>query len=94
MRYGYHKDPSYQKHPKESSDYITNPAKTDESCWCPLMAAESKRRTLSLKTLQWAMNKGNNLAHHLIQAFEPGEVEYEKPMLSASSLPMKYLGKV
>ncbi len=29
------------------------------------------------KTRQWAMNKGNNLAHHLIQAFEPGEVTPE-----------------
>ncbi len=24
------------------------------------------------------MDKGNNLAHHLIQSFEPGEVDYEK----------------
>ena len=25
-----------------------------------------------------AIDKGNNLAHHLIQSFEPGEVDYEK----------------
>ena len=28
--------------------------------------------------LSQAMQKGNNLAHHLIQSFEPGEVDYEK----------------
>ena len=29
-------------------------------------------------TLSQALDKGNNLAHHLIQAFEPGEIDYEK----------------
>ena len=29
-------------------------------------------------TLAQAIDKGNNLAHHLIQSFEPGEVDYEK----------------
>ena len=29
-------------------------------------------------TLAQAIEKGNNLAHHLIQSFEPGEVDYEK----------------
>ena len=29
-------------------------------------------------TLSQALDKGNNLAHHLIQSFEPGEVDYEK----------------
>ena len=29
-------------------------------------------------TLSQALDRGNNLAHHLIQSFEPGEVDYEK----------------
>ena len=29
-------------------------------------------------TLSQARDKGNNLAFHLIQAFAPGEVDYEK----------------
>ena len=29
-------------------------------------------------TLKKALDKGNNLAHHLIQSFEPGEVSFEK----------------
>jgi len=29
-------------------------------------------------TLSQALDKGNNLAHHLIQSFEPGEVDFEK----------------
>ena len=29
-------------------------------------------------TLSQALDKGNNLAHHLIQAFEPGEVDYRE----------------
>ena len=29
-------------------------------------------------TLSQALDKGNNLAHHLIQSFEPGEVSFEK----------------
>ena len=29
-------------------------------------------------TLPQALDKGNNLARHLIQSFEPGEVDFEK----------------
>lgn len=29
-------------------------------------------------TLSQALDKGNNLAHHLIQSFEPREVSFEK----------------
>ena len=67
---------------KKALDYITNPAKTDEkllvsSYGCGIETADIEFE----KTRQWAMNKGNNLAHHL-----------KKPMQSASSLPMKSLG--
>ena len=64
---------------KKALDYITNPAKTDDkllvsSYGCGIETADIEFE----KTRRLAMNKGNNLAHHLIQAFEPGEVSYEK----------------
>ena len=64
---------------KKALDYITNPAKTDDkllvsSYGCGVETADIEFE----KTRRLAMNKGNNLAHHLIQAFEPGEVSYEK----------------
>ena len=40
-------------------------------------------------TLSQALDKGNNLAHHLIQSFEPGEVDTKKPMRSGGSLPTR-----
>lgn len=64
---------------KKALDYITNPAKTDDkllvsSYGCGIETADIEFE----KTRRLAMNKGNNLAHHLIQAFEPGEVSYEQ----------------
>ena len=64
---------------KKALDYITNQAKTDDkllvsSYGCGIETADIEFE----KTRRLAMNKGNNLAHHLIQAFEPGEVSYEK----------------
>ena len=45
---------------------------------CPLSVAPMKRQILSEYTLSQALQKGNNLAFHLIQSFEPGEVDYQK----------------
>ena len=45
---------------------------------CPLSVAPMKRQILSLNILSQALQKGNNLAFHLIQSFEPGEVDYQK----------------
>ena len=78
---------------KKALDYITNPAKTDEkllvsSYGCGIETADIEFE----KTLQWAMNKGNNLAHHLIQAFEPGEVDYEKAHAIGKQLADEILG--
>lgn len=64
---------------RKALDYICNPEKTDEkilidSFGCvPETADIEFDYTLSNSV----MNKGNNLAHHLIQSFAPGEVEYE-----------------
>ena len=78
---------------KKALDYITNPAKTDgkvlvSSYGCGIETADIEFE----KTRQWAMNKGNNLAHHLIQAFEPGEVDYEKAHAIGKQLADEILG--
>ena len=64
---------------KAALDYIENPDKTDDkmlvsSFGCSYETADIEFQML----LAQAMNKGNNLAHHLIQAFEPGETTPEQ----------------
>ena len=64
---------------KKAIDYITNPAKTDEKLYVSSFGCGIETADIEFeKTRLQAMNKGNNLAHHLIQAFEPGEVTPEK----------------
>ena len=60
-------------------DYICNPKKTDEkilifSFGCSYETADIE----FVFTLSQAMNKGNNLAHHLIQSFDVGETTPEQ----------------
>ena len=64
---------------KAALDYIENPDKTDDkmlvsSFGCSYETADIEFQML----LDQAFNKGNNLAHHLIQAFEPGETTPEQ----------------
>ncbi len=60
-------------------DYIQNPAKTDEKILVSSFGCSYETADIEFGfTLSQAMEKGNNLAHHLIQSFVPGEVEYEK----------------
>lgn len=64
---------------KAALDYIENPDKTDgklfvSSYGCSYETADIEFQML----LTQAFNKGNNLAHHLIQAFEPGETTPEQ----------------
>lgn len=64
---------------KKALDYITNPGKTEDkllvsSYGCAVETADIE----FTMTLRQAMNKGNNLAHHLIQSFAPGEATYEQ----------------
>ena len=55
-------------------DYIENPDKTDGK-----MLVSSFGCSYEFEyTLSQALQKGNNLAFHLIQSFEPGEVDYQK----------------
>ena len=60
-------------------DYIQNPEKTDgkmlvSSFGCSYETADNEFEY----TLSQALDKGSNLAHHLIQSFEPGETTPEQ----------------
>ena len=60
-------------------DYIQNPDKTDGKMLVSSFGCSYETADIEFGfTLSQALDKGNNLAHHLIQSFEPGEVDYEK----------------
>ena len=60
-------------------DYIENPDKTDGKMLVSSFGCSYETADIEFAfTLSQALDKGNNLAHHLIQSFEPGEVDYEK----------------
>ena len=59
--------------------YIQNPAKTDEKLLVSSFGCSYETADIEFEyTLSQALQKGNNLAFHLIQSFEPGEVDYQK----------------
>ena len=59
-------------------DYIQNPAKTDGKMLVSSFGCSAETADIEFGfTLSQALDKGNNLAHHLIQSFEPGEVDYQ-----------------
>lgn len=58
--------------------YIQNPDKTDEKVLVSSFGCSYETADIEFGfTLSQAMEKGNNLAHHLIQSFEPGEVDFQ-----------------
>lgn len=60
-------------------DYIQNPAKTEEKMLVSSFGCSFETADIEFEyTLSQALEKGNNLAHHLMQSFEPGEVDYQK----------------
>ena len=60
-------------------DYIENPDKTDGKMLVSSFGCSYETADIEFGfTLAQAIEKGNNLAHHLIQSFEPGEVDYQK----------------
>ena len=64
---------------KKALDYICNPAKTDEKIMISSYGCSHETADIEFGfTLAQAINKGNNLAHHMIQSFEPGEVTPEQ----------------
>ena len=67
---------------KKALDYITNPDKTDEkllvsSFGCSPETADLEFAMTREQTKKNRMDKGDNLAFHLIQSFKPGEVDAE-----------------
>ena len=59
-------------------DYIENPDKTDGKMLVSSFGCSYETADIEFEyTLSQALQKGNNLAFHLIQSFEPGEVDYE-----------------
>ena len=60
-------------------DYIQNPDKTDGKTLVSSFGCSYETADIEFGyTLSQARQKGNNLAFHLIQSFEPGEVDCEK----------------
>ena len=60
-------------------DYIENPDKTDGKMLVSSFGCFYETADVEFEyTLSQALQKGNNLAFHLIQSFEPGEVDYQK----------------
>jgi hypothetical protein len=60
-------------------DYIMNPAKTEGKMLVSSFACSYETADIEFEyTLSKALAKGNNLAHHLIQSFEPGEATPEQ----------------
>ena len=71
-------------HPLKSTltkarDYIETPDKTDEKLFVSSYGCSYETADIEFQMLlDQAFKKGNNLAHHLIQAFEPGETTPEQ----------------
>lgn len=64
---------------KKALDYICNPDKTNEKILISSYGCAYETADIEFGfTLSQAIDKGNNLAHHLIQAFDPGEVTPEQ----------------
>jgi DNA-binding transcriptional regulator YiaG len=67
---------------KKALNYITNPDKTDEKLLVSSFGCSSETADLEFAMTREiakknGMDKGNNLAFHLIQSFKPGEVDAE-----------------
>ena len=64
---------------KKALDYICNPTKTDEKILISSYGCYHETADIEFGfTLSQSLDKGNNLAHHLIQAFDPGETTPEQ----------------
>ena len=64
---------------KKAMDYIENPDKTDNKLLVSSFACSYETADIEFEMLlAQAYQKGNNLAHHLIQSFAPGEATAEQ----------------
>lgn len=71
---------------KKALDYIENPDKTDEKLFVSSYGCSYETADIEFQMLlDQAYQKGNNLAHHLIQAFEPGETTAEQRTLQTEA---------
>lgn len=72
---------------KKALDYITDPQKTEEKLLVSSYGCSVETADIEMEfTLNQCYQKGNNLAHHLIQSFEPGEVSYEATVKNLNAL--------
>lgn len=73
--------------------YICNPEKTDDKILISSFGCSYETADIEFGfTLSQAREKGDNLAHHLIQSFAPGEVSYEEAHRIGKELADKVLG--
>ena len=64
---------------KKALDYIENPDKTDDKLFVSSYGCSYETADIEFQMLlDQAFKKGGNLAHHLIQTFEPGETTPEQ----------------
>ena len=64
---------------KKALDYIENPDKTDDKMFVSSYGCSYETADIEFQMLlDQAFKKGNNLAHHLIQSFEPRETALEQ----------------
>ena len=60
-------------------DDIQNPEKTDEKMLVSSFGCSYETADIEFDfTISQALDKGNNVAHHLNQSFELGEMDFEK----------------
>ena len=78
---------------KAAIDYICNPAKTDGSLLISAYGCSAETADIEFAwTRQHAIDKGENLGRHLIQAFAPGEVTPEEAHQIGLELAKEILG--
>lgn len=78
---------------KKAIDYICNPDKTDEKLLVSSFGCEPETADLEFAFTNSLSvgKKGVNLAHHLIQSFNPGEVSYEEAHQTGKELAERVL---
>ena len=78
---------------KAAIDYICNPAKTDSSLLISAYGCSAETADIEFAwTRRHAIDKGENLGRHLIQAFAPGEVTPEEAHQIGLELAKEILG--
>lgn len=78
---------------KAAIDYICNPAKTDGSLLISAYSCSAETADIEFAwTRRHAIDKGENLGRHLIQAFAPGEVTPEEAHQIGLELAKEILG--